>query len=64
MEASTSQARARWELENDVAMENDDLLRFDQASQSAIQQEAAWKSDPRHFEKYVSLVALGPSCPW
>jgi hypothetical protein len=51
MEASTSQAKARWELENDVALENDDLLRFDQAAQNAIQQEAAWKRDPRHFKK-------------
>jgi hypothetical protein len=51
MEASTSQAQARWELENNVECGHDDLLQFDQAAQSAIQQEAAWKTDPKHFTK-------------
>ena len=50
MEASTSAAQARWELENDVHSD-DALLRFDQAEQTAFQQEAPWKKDPRHFRK-------------
>lgn len=51
MEASTSQAQARWELENKVQHSDDALLSFDQAEQTAIQQQAPWKKDPRHFTK-------------
>ena len=56
MEASTSQARTRWELENNVQHSDDALLRFDQAEQTAIQQQEPWKKDPRHFTKCAALT--------
>ena len=52
MEASTSgQAQARWELENKVQHDNDQLLKFDEAEHQAVQAEAPWKKDPRHYTK-------------
>lgn len=51
MDASTSQAKARWELENKVEEADDELLCFDEQGQRAIQAEAPWKKNPRHYTK-------------
>ena len=58
MEASTSQAQARWEVENKVQRENDSLLRFDEADHQAVQAKAPWKDDPRHYTKCVAGLGI------
>lgn len=51
--ASTSTARARWELENNVqvADETDQLWKYDAAEQAAIQQQKPWTKDPHFFKQ-------------
>lgn len=53
MEASTSTAQARWEVENRIETSDDHLLKFDDAEHQAVQAEAPWKKDPRHYTKYA-----------
>jgi hypothetical protein len=60
MEASTSQAHARWELENQVQTEDDALLKYDAAEQAQIRQQMPWKNDPRYFKKCAHFSCLVP----
>ncbi len=50
-----SNARARWELENDVAEASgsdlDRLYNFDPEEQKAIQNAKPWTKDPHHFKQ-------------
>jgi hypothetical protein len=60
MEASTSHAQTRWELENHVRTEDDELLNYEDAEQKRIRQQAPWKNDPRYFQKCARRsAALG-----
>jgi COP9 signalosome complex subunit 5 len=52
--ASTSTARARWELENNVQQQADSVdsyFKYDQAEQTAIQQQKPWSKDPHFFKQ-------------
>jgi hypothetical protein len=55
MDASTSQAQARWEVENNIQNSNDQLLQFDEAEHQAVQAEAPWKKNPKHYTMCVRL---------
>lgn len=50
-----SNARARWELENEVAEASssdlDRLYRYDPEEQKAIQQLKPWTKDPHYFKQ-------------
>lgn len=55
----SSDARKRWELENDVHVvsEADGLFRYDKHEQQAIQQQRPWTRNPHHFQ-HVRISAL------
>lgn len=57
--ADTTNARLRWELENNVQTTEDisQLYKYDAAEQQAIQQQKPWTKDP-HFFKHVRMSAL------
>ncbi|EFJ38541.1 hypothetical protein SELMODRAFT_73440 [Selaginella moellendorffii] len=61
MDASSSIARQSWELENNIVpMEHaacDSIYAYDEAAQSAIQQQKPWTRDPHYF-KNVKISAL------
>jgi COP9 signalosome complex subunit 5 len=59
--AGSSEAQARWELENDVgeAADIDALYRWDPDEQRTVQQQKPWSKDPHHFKRVrISALAL------
>ena len=58
---ATSDAQARWELENGVAPVNevDSLFKYDRAEQQAVQQQKPWARDPHFFKQ---CAPHGPPC--
>ena len=59
--AGTSTARARWELENNIQQveDVDSLFKYDQAEQTAVQQQKPWSKDPHFFKQWVTALV----CP-
>eukprot|EP00271_Cylindrocystis_brebissonii_P011503 TRINITY_DN29344_c0_g1_i1.p1 TRINITY_DN29344_c0_g1~~TRINITY_DN29344_c0_g1_i1.p1 ORF type:complete len:375 (-),score=63.42 TRINITY_DN29344_c0_g1_i1:327-1451(-) len=56
---SVLESRQRWELENKITnvSDADAIFKFNDAQQSAIQQQKAWTKDPHYF-KHVRISAL------
>jgi COP9 signalosome complex subunit 5 len=54
-------ARATWDLENNIADlpagDDDEMFRYDEASQKAVQQQRPWVRNPHYF-KHVRVSAL------
>jgi hypothetical protein len=57
--ADAAPARARWEMENNVAAaggdEVDALYRYNHEEQAAIQREKPWAKDPHYFKQWVQI---------
>jgi len=56
---SEEAARKRWEIENNVAEESDDIYRYDESAMEKFREAAPWKNDVHYFKKMkISGIAL------
>lgn len=52
-------AKKRWEFENRVKLESDEIYRYDKAEQDSLRAKAPWLADPHYFKNVrISSVAL------
>ena len=58
--ASSSVARKKWELENNIeSAESDAIFQFDAQKETSIQQQKLWTKDPNYFKNVrISALAL------